>query len=99
MAIEETHYRICLQCDKASHSGKKPLLPGLFKDMLYEMDMKDHRKVTVKLSKRWDGPFMEETFRHSAGHKRKQLMNFVITRHNRSSNFLLHGSLLDATNL
>ncbi|CAO2578492.1 hypothetical protein LEMLEM_LOCUS574, partial [Lemmus lemmus] len=65
MGIKETHYRICLQCDKASHLGKKLLLPGLLNGMLYEMDVKDHRKVTVKLSKRWDGPFKEETSRHS----------------------------------
>ena len=42
--IEETHYGIFFQCDKASHLGKKLLLRGLFVGMLYELDMQDSQK-------------------------------------------------------
>ena len=44
MGIEETRYRICLQCGKDSHLGKKLLLPGLLDSMLYELDMQDLHK-------------------------------------------------------
>ena len=44
MGIEETHYGIFLQCDKASHLGKKLLLPRLLNGMLYELDMQDPQK-------------------------------------------------------
>ena len=41
-----------------------------------------HRKVTAELPKRQDSPssscFTEETARHSAGHRRKQLTDFAI---------------------
>ena len=40
---KETHYGICLQCDKGSHLGKKLLLSGLY-GMLYELYMQDPRK-------------------------------------------------------
>ena len=56
IGIEETCYGICLQCDKASHLGKKLFLPGLLYDMLYELDMPDPKKVTAELSKRGCGP-------------------------------------------
>ena len=42
--IEETHYGICLQYDKAGHLGKKMLLPGLFDGMLYELNMQYSQK-------------------------------------------------------
>ena len=41
--IVETH-GICLQCDKASHFGKKLLFPGWLNDVLYELDMQDTQK-------------------------------------------------------
>ena len=44
MGIEETCYRICFQCNKTSHLGKKMLLPGLLDGMLYELDMQDPQK-------------------------------------------------------
>ena len=44
MGIEETHHGICLQCDKASHLGKKLPLLGLLDGMLYELDMQDPQK-------------------------------------------------------
>ena len=44
MDIEETHYGICLQCNKARHLGKKLLFSGLLDDMLYELDMQDPQK-------------------------------------------------------
>ena len=44
MGIEETHYGIYLQCDKASHLGKKLFLPGLLDNMLYKLDMQDPQK-------------------------------------------------------
>ena len=46
MGIEETHYGICLQCDKANHLDKNLLLflPGLLDGMLYEPDMQDPEK-------------------------------------------------------
>ena len=44
MGIEETRYRICLQCDKFRHLGKKLLLPGLLEGMLYKLDMQDPQK-------------------------------------------------------
>ena len=44
MGIKETPYRMYLQCDKASHSGKRLLLPGLLDDMLYESDIQDPQK-------------------------------------------------------
>ncbi|CAO2578561.1 hypothetical protein LEMLEM_LOCUS603, partial [Lemmus lemmus] len=36
---------------------------------------------------------MKDSSRHSAGHRRKQLMDFAITRQNRSSNFLFYGKV------
>ena len=44
MGIEETHCAICLQCDKASHFGKKLHLTGLLDDMLFEWDMQNPQK-------------------------------------------------------
>ena len=41
MDIEETCYGICLLCDKASHLGKKLLLPGLLDAVLYKLDLQD----------------------------------------------------------
>ena len=38
MSTEETHYGICLQCDK------KLLLPELFDGMLYKLDIQDPQK-------------------------------------------------------
>ena len=40
-----------------------------------------------------DSCFMKENARHSVGHRRKQLIDFVTTRQNKSSNFLLHGKV------
>ena len=42
MGIEETCYGIGLQCDKASYSGKKLLLPGLLDGMVYKLDSRAH---------------------------------------------------------
>ena len=36
----------------ASHLGKKLLLLGLLNGMLYEVDMQDHREMTVELAYR-----------------------------------------------
>ena len=44
MGIAKTRYGICLQCDKASHLGKKLLLPGLLDGMLYKLHMQDLQK-------------------------------------------------------
>ena len=41
MGTEETHYGVCFQYDKANHLGKKLLLPGLFDNMLYKLDIQD----------------------------------------------------------
>ena len=39
--IDETHYGICLQCDKDNYLGKKLLLSRELDGMLYEMDKQD----------------------------------------------------------
>ena len=44
MFTEEINYGICLWYDKASHLGKKLLLPRLPGSMLYELDMQDPQK-------------------------------------------------------
>ena len=44
MGIEETCYGVSLQCDKASHLGKKLLLPGLIYGMLYILGLQDPQK-------------------------------------------------------
>ena len=44
MDIEQTHYGICLQYDKANHLGKKLLLLGLIDSMLYILEMQDPQK-------------------------------------------------------
>ena len=44
MGIEETLQAICLQCNKASHLGKKLLLQGLLNVMVYELDIQDLQK-------------------------------------------------------
>ena len=41
MGVEEPPYGVCFQCGKASHLGKKLLLPGLLDNMLYKLDMQD----------------------------------------------------------
>ena len=41
MGIEETCHGICLQYEKASHLGKKLLLPRLLDGMLDELDMQE----------------------------------------------------------
>ena len=51
MGIEETCYRICFQCDKTSHLGKKLLLSRLLDGMLYELDRQDPQKWLLNLSK------------------------------------------------
>ena len=50
MGIEETCYGICLQCDKASHLGKKLLLPALLDSKLYKLNTQDLQKMTDKVA-------------------------------------------------
>ena len=55
MGIKEPLYGVCFQGRKASHLGKKLLLPGLLDNMLYELDMQNpQKKMTAEFSKtRW----------------------------------------------
>lgn len=41
----------------------------------------------------WDSYFIEETDKHSAGHRGERLMNFAKTRQDSPSNFLFHWKL------
>lgn len=44
MHIEESPYRVCLQCGKTSILGQKLLLPGLLGNMLYNLDIQVPQK-------------------------------------------------------
>ena len=82
-----------------SHLGKKLLLPGLLFGMLYYLKMQDpQKKCLLNLPKEdktilHGSCFMKESAIHSPEHRRKQPMNFVSTRQNRSSNLVLHGKI------
>ena len=51
MDIGNAPYGILFQCVITSHLGNKLLLPGLLDNMLYKLDMKNHRKITAEPAK------------------------------------------------
>ena len=77
----------------ASHLGKKLLLPGLLDVVLYKLDMQDVQNLPKGEAVLQSSCFIKKPAIHSAGHRRRQLMDFTITRQNRSSDFLLYGKV------
>ena len=82
----------------AESLGRKVLLPGLLDSVLYEPDMLDPQKSDWLLNFSKSGKvlqgscFMKESARHSAGHRRKWLINCQY-KWNCLWNFLLHGKV------
>ena len=75
IGIEGARCRICLQCDEASHLGKKLLLLELHDGVLYKLNFHDSQKKN-DLPKEGemvlqDSHFMKESARHSTGHRAK----------------------------
>ena len=92
MGIKEAPYGVCFQCGKASHLGKKLLLPGLLDSMLYKLDMQDPHE-NVELGQNKVGlslKFLLHRRRTFFRTQKKETDELCQYRQGSPSNFLLH---------